>query len=90
MKKGKNRVNRDINKKNLIDPKSHLQEILQENSTKPIVYKTVHASGPDHNKTYVVRVFHDNKMLGEGVGKSKKDAEQDAASHAIKNMHINY
>ena len=74
---------KNINPENLIDPKSHLQELLQENSTEPISYKIINESGPDHNKIYTAQVWHENKCLGQGVGKSKKDAEQEAALQAI-------
>ena len=74
---------KNINPENLIDPKSHLQELLQENSIEPINYKIINESGPDHNKIYTAQVWHENKCLGQGVGKSKKDAEQEAALQAI-------
>ena len=46
-------------------------------------YKIINESGPDHNKIYTAQVWHKNKCLGQGVGKSKKDAEQEAALQAI-------
>ena len=69
---------------NLIDPKSHLQELVQEISSEPVNYIIINESGPDHNKVYTAQVWHENKCLGQGDGKSKKDAEQKAALQAIK------
>lgn len=71
---------------NLIDPKSHLQELVQEMSAEPISYIIINESGPDHDKVYTAQVWHENKCLGQGDGKSKKDAEQKAALQAIKNF----
>ena len=73
---------------NIIDPKSHLQEILQEKSTMPIIYEIIKESGPSHNKIYVSQVSHDGKILGSGCGKSKKDSEQQAALQAINNLNL--
>jgi ribonuclease-3 len=47
-------------------------------------YKICKESGPNHNKKFLVSVSVDNKTIGEGTAKSKKQAEQDAACHALK------
>jgi ribonuclease-3 len=73
-------------KKDIIDPKSHLQEILQSTGNSSIIYKIVKESGPAHKKNYVAQVIYMNKVLGEGSGKTKKEAEQYAASQAITKM----
>ncbi|MCT4662486.1 MAG: ribonuclease III [Tissierellales bacterium] len=65
------------------DYKTHLQEELQKNSIAEIGYKVVSSKGPDHNKTFVVEVSNLGKLLGVGQGKSKKDAEQEAAKNAL-------
>ena len=66
------------------DYKTKLQEKLQEaDHNVKIEYRKVAESGPDHNKIYTAQVWHENKCLGQGVGKSKKDAEQEAALQAI-------
>ena len=46
-------------------------------------YKTVRESGPDHDKHFTVTVSVGNEVCGEGKGKSKQDAEQEAAQHAL-------
>lgn len=66
------------------DCKTYLQELIQKNSKEPIIYKIINESGPDHDKVFDVQIIHENKILGEGKGKSKKDAEQDAAFNALK------
>lgn len=75
-----------LDKNNIIDPKSHLQELLQEKSAQPIIYKIIDESGPAHKKTYVSQVSHEGKILGHGSGHTKKDSEQQAALQAIKNL----
>lgn len=65
------------------DFKTVLQELLQERSLKPICYKTVKEKGPDHNKVFYVNVSWDDKLLGTGIGTTKKQAEQMAAKNAL-------
>lgn len=67
------------------DYKTSLQEILQQNSLGNILYEVVSERGPDHDKEFFVNVYHENKKIGFGKGKSKKEAEQDAARMALKN-----
>lgn len=70
----------------VIDSKTSLQEVLQKNSQAPIEYTVVGESGPAHNKLFRVEVKHCGKVLGEGVGKSKKEAEQHAAQAALEKL----
>ena len=67
------------------DYKTQLQEVIQKNSKIPLKYETISQSGPDHDKTFTVQLSHEKKILGKGVGKSKKDAEQAAAKMALDN-----
>ena len=69
-----------------IDCKTRLQEILQKFSKEPIHYIITGESGPDHNKVFEACVMHEDKVLGRGKGKSKKEAEQEAANDAISKM----
>ena len=66
------------------NPKGQLQELLQ--AIKPVspVYELVAESGPDHAKQFQVNVIWDNRVLAEGIGKNKKEAEAAAALSAIK------
>ncbi|MDR2649927.1 MAG: ribonuclease III [Clostridiales bacterium] len=68
------------------DNKTFLQESFQKNSKIPLNYVITDESGPDHNKTFTAKVRHNGKVLGVGSGRSKKEAEQSAASEAIKKL----
>lgn len=65
------------------DNKSKLQEISQEINSATPVYKTISESGPDHNKLFNIGVYVNDKLLGEGIGHSKQEAEQNAALKAL-------
>ena len=73
---------------NIIDCKTRLQEEIQKTSKEPIHYEIVGESGPDHDKLFMAAVRHEGRLLGEGRGKSKKEAEQSAALDALKKMNI--
>ena len=79
----------DVEKKiltSLKDPKSLLQEKVQSEGLSAPKYLVKEEVGPDHNKTFTVEVIIDGKPQAQGSGKSKSEAEQDAASNALKNM----
>ncbi len=65
------------------DYKTDLQELLQSKFDDKISYNIINELGPDHNKTFEVEVTLGNKPLGFGQGKSKKEAEQNAAKKAL-------
>lgn len=65
------------------DYKTLLQENIQKESSVPIHYEVVGEEGPDHDKHFYVEVLHGKTVLGKGCGKSKKEAEQDAAKRAL-------
>lgn len=69
--------------KSYVDFKSLLQELTQEKIKASPTYRVVKSEGPDHNKTFWVEVGSGSTILGEGVGKSKQDAEQHAAQSAL-------
>jgi len=71
-----------------LDCKTYLQEVIQKVSKVPLKYTIVNEQGPDHNKIFISQVSHDEKILGEGKGKSKKEAEQNAANDALEHMNI--
>ena len=66
-----------------INPKGHLQELLQSISLQSPVYEMVSQSGPEHEKTFIVQVVWEGKVLGKGSGGSKKQAETAAALEAM-------
>lgn len=68
------------------DHKTVLQEKLQENGNVHIVYEVIDTKGPDHDKTFMVQVSCDGKILATGEGKTKKQAEMQAAQKALEKM----
>lgn len=72
-----------ITKKALKDPKSLLQEKVQAKKQSSPIYKVLQESGPAHAKTFKVGVYVHGKILGEGSGKSKQIAEENAAKTAL-------
>lgn len=66
-----------------MDPKSHLQEVVQSQEGFTPIYKVISEEGPDHEKTFTVGVYVDGKLLGEGVGPSKQAGQQQAATVAL-------
>lgn len=77
-----------IESKGLKDPKSKLQEELQEKYKISPSYSMIKEEGPDHNKSYTIGVYLGEKLLGEGFGHSKQEAEKSAASAALKKLII--
>lgn len=67
------------------DYKSRLQEYVQSRSRDNVHYKIVSETGPPHAKSFVAGVFLKNEILACGQGKSKKEAEQNAAEKALEN-----
>ncbi|MCU0315235.1 MAG: ribonuclease III [Fimbriimonadaceae bacterium] len=65
------------------DYKSRLQEVAQALWRKTPTYKVVNETGAAHEKRFSVSVLFDNEILGEGLGRSKKEAEQSAAKDAL-------
>ena len=68
------------------DYKTVLQEKLQEHGEVEIKYTIIKETGPDHDKTFEAQVECNNKKLATGRGKSKKQAEMEAAKKALENI----
>lgn len=68
---------------NLENPKGELQELLQATSSEAPRYEMTLATGPDHDRMFECAVFHQGVELGRGRGKSKKEAEGQAALAAL-------
>ncbi len=66
------------------DDKSHFQEKAQEFSKITPNYKVLEEIGPDHDKRFKIGVFLNDKLVAEGEGVSKQEAEQSAARNALK------
>lgn len=73
---------------NFKDYKTTLQEVIQKNPDQSITYVVSGESGPDHNKRFEVEVHLNSNVIGRGTGKSKKQAEQEAAKEALSLMGI--
>lgn len=73
-----------INQGAYLDPKSKLQEIVQEKTGITPHYEVLEESGPDHDKIFTVGVYLDKRKVGEGEGPSKQEAEVAAAANALK------
>jgi ribonuclease III len=65
------------------DYKSELQEIIQKRFKIPPDYEVLSTEGPEHAKTFTVKVKLKKKVLGIGTGKNKKEAQQEAAKSAF-------
>ena len=68
------------------DYKTELQELLQRDGNVKIEYITIKEEGPEHDKTFEVEVYFNSKKIGNGVGKNKKQAEQNAAKTALEKL----
>ncbi len=68
------------------DTKSKLQELIQKKFKIPPTYTITKESGPEHDKTFHSEVHIKRKLLGIGLGKSKKESEQAAAREALKKI----
>ena len=65
------------------DAKSHFQELVQEHEGVTPTYKVVSQEGPDHSRTFTVGAYIRDEKIATGAGKSKQEAEQDAAGKAL-------
>ena len=65
------------------DCKTELQELVQKKSGSVLSYQLLNESGPDHDKTFTTQVSLNGRPVGEGSGRTKKEAEQAAARAAL-------
>lgn len=68
------------------DYKTALQELVQREEGSTLTYQLTGESGPDHNKTFLFQVLINGNVAGQGVGHSKKEAEQAAARDALEKL----
>ena len=73
-----------VNKGLWRDAKSYFQEEAQEKTGITPVYRVIKEIGPDHEKQFMVGVYLDKELVSEGTGKSKQEAEQNAAAEGLK------
>jgi len=80
------RIDEYVQKKVFKDPKSLLQEFVQAKKQNSPLYKVLNEEGPAHAKTFTIGVFVDENQLGEGIGRSKQEAEEIAARVALEKI----
>jgi ribonuclease-3 len=67
----------------LANPKTALQEAAQARGLPVPVYREAGASGPDHNRMWTYQVLWDGEEISQGEGRTKKEAQQQAARRAV-------
>ncbi|MBI2036058.1 ribonuclease III [Candidatus Microgenomates bacterium] len=72
-----------LEKDSFKDDKSLLQELVQEKRLPAPIYKILKSEGPDHAKIFTVGVYIDDKLSAQGSGRSKNEAEKQAAQKAL-------
>ncbi len=72
-----------------MDYKSQLQEFVQQDNKQTVVYQIVEERGPSHDKEFVSQALINGNSVGEGIGKSKKEAEQRAAKASLDRLNAN-
>lgn len=82
----KNTIDNAIKNKIVLDYKTRLQEILQQNGDVSILYNLVRHEGPPHRRKFFTEVLINENVLGNGIGFSKKEAEQNAAKEALSRL----
>lgn len=70
------------------DYKTELQEMVQQRGGEQVQYVILKEEGPDHHKTFTAGVLYRGEVAGRGAGRSKKDAEQQAAKSALSNPNL--
>lgn len=80
------KAERIVAKKDFKDPKSLFQEYVQAHSHAAPQYKVLFEEGPSHAKIFTVGVYVKDVMHGQGVGKSKQEAEEEAAKQALEKI----
>lgn len=69
--------------KQIVDCKTELQQLVQQGSGEILEYAVVDEHGPDHMKVFAVEARLNSNVIGRGVGKTKREAEQAAARQAL-------
>ena len=79
-------IDKAINEEIILDFKTRLQEVLQKNGEVNIVYNLVKHEGPPHRIKFFTDLLINNEIMGQGVGFSKKESEQNAAKAALQRL----
>ena len=70
------------------DSKTILQEFVQTYSNETAVYEIIKESGPPHLRSFTATASHQGKLLGTGIGRTKKEAQQNAARVALEHLGV--
>ena len=87
LKRYEDKIKENIKSTEVVDYKTYLQEAIQADYSKLATYKLIKSVGPDHNKSFYSVVIVNDKVIGTGKGKSRKDSEQDAAKNTLKTLY---
>lgn len=79
-----NTIDEAINNEIILDYKTKLQELLQQNGDVTIAYNLIKFEGPPHRREFFTEVLVNNEVIGQGSGFSKKESEQNSAKSALK------
>lgn len=79
----KNLLNNVKGIESLKDSKSLLQELVQSQNRSSPIYRLISSEGPDHQKTFTMGAYLEDKLLAQGTSKSKQEAEEEAAREAL-------
>lgn len=79
-------IDKAINEEIILDFKTRLQEVLQKNGEVNIAYNLVKHEGPPHRRMFYTDLLINGEVMGEGVGFSKKESEQNAAKTALQRL----
>ena len=82
----KETIEKAIKNKIILDYKTKLQEVMQKNGDISIEYTLTKHEGPPHRRKFYTQVSVESKVLGNGIGYSKKESEQNAAQEALKKL----
>lgn len=80
------KIEPQVKKRSFKDPKSLFQEYVQAKKQSSPLYRVLKEEGPPHDRTFVMGVYVADTLVGEGSGKSKQEAEENAAKQALEKI----
>ena len=84
----KDEIEVNVKRRNIKDYKTVLQEFVQKGNAFAPTYEIIDEKGPDHDKIFTATVSLDGNVIGQGSGRTKKDAEKEAAKVALSKLGI--
>lgn len=80
------KIEPQVKKRSFKDPKSLFQEHVQAKKQSSPIYKVLKEDGPPHDRTFLMGVYVGSTLAGQGAGKSKQEAEENAAKQALEKI----